>query len=100
MFSKTYANYELDNFSGNYKKNGYKIYRVYKSTQENCLIFDNGSYARTIKINNSSKYVFKVNKNSISAIGGYSGFVEFLKKELETSTGGYYYAICKKVLEG
>lgn len=98
MLEYSVIHWEYD-FLGELKETGKTTYRIYDSCFPNSIIIDNGGYAKTIRIRNSKKFTYKINKDkTISAIGGKNGFMEFLKRELENNSGGFYPIICKKVL--
>lgn len=100
MLEYTVYHYEYD-FLGELKETGKTVYKIHDSYFPNAIIIDNGSYAKTIRIRNSKKFTYKINKDkTISAIGGKNGFMEFMKRELKNNSGGFYPIICKKVLEG
>lgn len=102
MLSKTFADYQKDQFTGQYKKVGDLVYSVMQSAiDKNVLIFDKGGTVKTVKIKEADNgYIYQIRKTFIKADGGAVGLYEFLKKEIEQcSTGGFYLTVCNKVFD-
>lgn len=102
MLSMTFADYQKDPFTGQYKRVGDLVYSVMQSAiDKNVLLFDNGGTVKTVKIKDADAgYIYQIRKTFIKAKGGAAGLYEFLKEEIEqSSTGGFYLTVCNKVFE-
>lgn len=102
MLSMTFADYQKDPFTGQYKRVGDLVYSVIQSaTDKNILLFDNGGTVKTVKVKEADPgYTYQIRKTFIKAKGGAAGLYEFLKEEIEQcKTGGFYLTVCNKVFE-
>lgn len=102
MLSMTFADYQKDPFTGQYKRVGDLVYSVIQpAIDKNVLLFDNGGTVKTVKVTEAdSGYTYQIRKTHIKARGGAAGLYEFLKKEIEqNSTGGFYLTVCNKVFQ-
>lgn len=101
MLQATFPNYQKDLFTGEYKNIGDRVLSVVRSVaDENVLLFDNGGTVKRVPVRDcGGGFVYQIRKKYINANGGASGLYEFLKRELETTTGGFYLTVFNKVFE-
>lgn len=98
MISKTYADCVKNPETKQYYKTGYNTFAALAPVGNYIWFYKNG-VKRAVKILESDTYIYKFNRRSISAIGGAAGLYEFLRKECDYITGGFFYDVCTRVFD-